>query len=149
MTTMENFKRPELKQRSPENKDLDKSALQALAQAVINVELFTIPLYMTSMYSIQGMHQITSNKNDFYQGRLWPGAAPSRCPNIDPYPSNAMAFNHFFSVFIDEMLHLQLASNIAKVLGVMPVYNSPLLQDKNYGWICYGPENTVIPHILD
>ncbi len=146
---METFQRPALKQRSPENKDTDKAALQALAQACLNVELFTIPLYMTSMYSIQGMHQITSKNNDFYQGRLWPGAAPSRSPETAPNPSNAKAFNHFFSVFIDEMLHLELASNIAKVLGVMPVYNSPLLQNKNYGWICYGPENTVIPHILD
>jgi hypothetical protein len=146
---METFQRPELKQRAPENKDLDKAALQALAQAAINVELFTIPLYMISMYSIQGMHQITSSKNDFYQGRLWPGAAPSRAPESDPATStNALAFNHFFSVFIDEMLHLELASNIAKALGVMPTYNSPMLQDKNFGWTCYA-DTTVLPHILD
>jgi len=135
--------------RDPAFKDLDKSALQALAQATINVELFTIPLYMVSMYSIQGMHQITSKGNDFYQGRLWPGAAPSRDPKTDPNPANAEAFNHFFSVFIDEMLHLQLASNIAKVLGVMPTYNSPVLQSPEYGWTCYGPQMTVIPHIID
>jgi hypothetical protein len=147
---METFQRPELKQRAPENKDLDKAALQALAQAAINVELFTIPLYMTSLFSIQGMHQITSAGNDFYQGRQWPGAAPSPDPDKDPVnPTNALAFNHFFSVFIDEMLHLQLASNIAKALGLMPTYNSPVLQDANYGWTCYGPDNTIIPHILD
>lgn len=146
---METFQRPELKQRAPENKDLDKAALQAIAQAAINVELFTIPLYMVSMYSIQGMHQITSAGNDFYQGRLWPGAAPSRDPEHDPNnPTNALAFNHFFSVFIDEMLHLQLASNIAKALGVMPTYNSPALQDENFGWICYA-DTTILPHILD
>jgi hypothetical protein len=143
------FQRPELKQRDPANKDLDKAALQAVAQAAINVELFTIPLYMISMFSIQGMHQITSAGNDFYQGRLWPGAAPSRDPQNDPdNPTNALAFNHFFSVFIDEMLHLQLASNIAKVLGVMPTYNSSALQDKNFGWTCYA-DTTIIPHILD
>ena len=135
--------------RDPANKDLDKSALQALAQATINVELFTIPLYMVSMYSIQGMHQITSKGNDFYQGRLWPGAGPSREPDKDPNPTNAQAFNHFFSVFIDEMLHLQLASNIAKVLGVMPTFNSSMLQSDDFGWTCYGPEQTVIPHIID
>lgn len=146
---METFQRPELKERSPDNKDADKAALQALAQAAINVELFTIPLYMVSLYSIQGMHQITSAGNDFYQGRLWPGAAPSRDPANDPQnPANAQAFNHFFSVFIDEMLHLQLASNIAKALGVMPTYNSVMLQDKNYGWTCYA-DTTSIPHILD
>ena len=146
---METFQRPELKQRPPENKDLDKAALQALAQAAINVELFTIPLYMVSLFSIQGMHQITSKGNDFYQGRLWPGAAPSRDPEGDPEKAaNNLAFNHFFSVFIDEMLHLQLASNIAKALGVMPTFTSSLLQDENYGWTCYD-NTTVIPHILD
>src|SRR5260370_12171569 len=105
---METFQRPELKQRDPSNRDLDKSALQALAQAAINVELFTIPLYMVSMYSIQGMHQITSKGNNFYQGRLWPGMAPSRTPESDPNPTNSLTYNHVFSVFIDEMLHLEL-----------------------------------------
>lgn len=143
---METFQRPELKERDPAHKNTDKAALQAIAQAAIDVELFTLPLYMVSMYSIQGMHQITSKGNDFYLGRLWPGAAPARDPAASP---NAQAFNHFFSVFIDEMLHLQLASNIAKALSVMPSYNSAALVDDTYGWICYGPDKTVLPHILD
>ncbi|MFL6334889.1 MAG: ferritin-like domain-containing protein [Pyrinomonadaceae bacterium] len=143
---METFQRPELKERDPSNKKTDKAALQALAQAAVDVELFTLPLYMVSMYSIQGMHQITSKGNDFYRGRLWPGAAPSRTA---AGTANEQAFNHFFSVFIDEMLHLQLASNIAKALSVMPSYNSPALVDQNYGWVCYGPDKTVLPHILD
>ena len=142
----ETFQRPELKERDPKFKDTDKAALQAVAQAAVDVELFTLPLYMVSMYSIQGMHQITSKGNDFYRGRLWPGASPARDPGGSP---NAAAFNHFFSVFIDEMLHLQLASNIAKALGVMPSYTSQALVDKNYGWVCYGPDRTVLPHILD
>ena len=143
---METFQRPELKLRDPADRETDKAALQAIAQAAIDVELFTLPLYMVSMYSIQGMHQITSKGNDFYRGRLWPGAAPARAPDTS---ANAAAFNHFFSVINDEMLHLQLASNIAKALGVMPSYNSPSLVDANYGWTCYGPDNTLLPHILD
>ncbi|MDX6499889.1 MAG: hypothetical protein QOG23_3149 [Blastocatellia bacterium] len=143
---METFQTPELKERPAKNHDTDKAALHAIAQAAIDVELFTLPLYMVSMYSIQGMHQITSKGNDFYRGRLWPGASPARDPASSP---NAVAFNHFFSVFIDEMLHLQLASNIAKALGVMPSYNSKELVDGDYGWVCYGPDNTVLPHILD
>ena len=143
---METFERPELKRRPIEHLKDDKAALQSIAQAAINVELFTLPLYMVSMYSIQGMHQITSKKNDFYRGRLWPGASPARDPASSP---NAAAFNHFFSVFIDEMLHLQLASNIGKALGLMPSYTSKALVDDNCGWVCYGPENTVLPHILD
>src|SRR4051812_35264629 len=143
---METFQTPELKERPAENIKTDKAALLAIAQAAIDVELFTLPLYMVSMYSIQGMHQITSKGNDFYRGRLWPGASPARDAASSP---NAMAFNHFFSVFIDEMLHLQLASNIAKALGLMPSYNSTALMDEKYGWVCYGPDQTVLPHILD
>jgi len=56
--------------RDPGFKDIDIAAISAIAQAAIDVELFTIPLYMTSLYSIQGMHQITSQGNDFYKGRL-------------------------------------------------------------------------------
>ncbi|MEN3325991.1 MAG: hypothetical protein V7638_798 [Acidobacteriota bacterium] len=143
---METFQTPELKDRPIKNLNTDKAALRAIAQAAIDVELFTLPLYMVSMYSIQGMHQITSKGNDFYRGRLWPGASPARDPASSP---NAAAFNHFFSVFIDEMLHLQLASNIGKALGLMPSYNSPALVADNYGWVCYGDEKTVLPHILD
>lgn len=146
---MSDFDRPELKQRASQNKAADLAAVQAIAQAAVNVELFTIPLYMVSLYSIQGMHQITSKGNDFYRGRLWPGSAPSPDPDKAPNPDNARAFNLFFSVFIDEMLHLQLASNIAKALGVMPTFTSPMLVDSNYGWRCYGPDNTIIPHVLN
>jgi hypothetical protein len=38
-------------------KEADASALRAIAQATVNVELFTVPLYMGTLYSIQGMHQ--------------------------------------------------------------------------------------------
>jgi hypothetical protein len=125
-------------------RETDKSALQALAQAAVNVELFTIPLYMAAMYSVQGTHPITGD-NNFYEGRLWPGAAPS----ADPATANEQAFNIIFSVFIEEMLHLQLAANLASALGVQPIFTSSVLQDESHGWTCYGPDNTVIPHIVD
>jgi hypothetical protein len=54
--------------RDPSLKRLDKMALRAIARRRSNVELFTIPLYMTSLYSIQGMHAITGKGNNFYQG---------------------------------------------------------------------------------
>lgn len=125
-------------------KETDKSALYAIAQAAVNVELFTIPLYMTSLYSLHGTHQITG-QNDFYQGRLWPGMSTSS----NPKTGNEKAFNAIFSVFIAEMLHLQLASNISKTIGATPTYTGAPMQNDNYGWICYGPDKTVIPHILD
>lgn len=138
---------PEMRQlikgRDPSFQQADISAIRAIIQAAVNVELFTIPLYMNSMYSIYGLHQINAKKSDFYTGRWWPGAAP--VPN--PVNSSEKAFNHIFKVFIEEMLHLQLASNMATLIGVKPNFNSPLLQDANYGWICYN--SSIIPHCLD
>lgn len=134
-----------LHDRDPSFKSTDIAAISAIAQAAVDVELFTIPLYMTSLYSIQGMHQITSQGNDFYKGRLWPGPAPS----ANPQTANEKAFNIIFSVFIQEMLHLQLASNIATAIGVTPTYTGAPLQSADHGWICYGPHLTVIPYIID
>jgi len=134
----------------------DVSALNAVAQAAVNVELFTIPLYMTSLYSIYGTHQINGN-NDFYQGRLWPGLLTTNLKDADPgqpgknaYDTygNKVAFNGIFSVFIAEMLHLQLASNICSAIGVKSTFTGAPLQNKNFGWTCYGDDNTVLPHIL-
>ncbi len=100
---------------------------------------------MTSLYSIQGMHAITGQGNDFYQGRLWPGSKTS----ANPVTANEQAFNLVFSVFIQEMLHLQMAANMATVLGVSPNFTDTALQDDRHGWTCYGPANSVIPNIID
>lgn len=131
--------------RDPKFKDVDASALYAVAQAAVNVELFTIPLYMGTLYSIQGTHQITAKGQSYFKGRLWPGAATT----ANPKTANETAFNIIFSVFIQEMLHLQLAANMATAIGLTPSFTSPALQDANNGWTCYGPTNTVIPHIVD
>jgi hypothetical protein len=131
--------------RDPKDKALDASALYAIAQAAVDVELFTIPLYMGTLYSIQGTHPINSKGESYFKGRLWPGAATT----ADPKTPNQVAFNIIFSVFIQEMLHLQLAANIATAIGANPSFTGESLQDKNYGWTCYGPTNTVIPHIVD
>jgi hypothetical protein len=135
--------------RDPSNKATDAAALRAIAQAAVEVELFTIPLYMTAMYSIQGMHQITGSGNSFYQGRLWPGPATT----ANPTTPNEKAFNIVFSVFIQEMLHLQLAANMATTVnpnGAAPLFTSPALMNQTtHAWTCYGPGLTVIPHIID
>lgn len=153
-----------LQSRSISNLEADINAVRCLAQAAINVELFTIPLYMTTMYSIKGMHKITEarpedKKNDkhykgLYYGRLWPGLSPT--PN--PKTENEKAFNIIFSVFIQEMLHLQMASNIYNALSnapegmpkaAKPTFTSDLLVNAQNGWTCYGENKTEIPHILD
>ncbi|HEX8655640.1 MAG TPA: ferritin-like domain-containing protein [Allosphingosinicella sp.] len=129
--------------RDPDLRDMDRTVLKEIAQAAVDVELFTIPLYMTSLYSIEGWHPITGRNSQLYQGRIWPGAKSSAEPKTD----NERAFNIVFSVFIQEMLHLQMAANMASVVGVHPDFER--LQDGEYGWPCYGPNNTVIPHIID
>ncbi len=131
--------------RDPACLPTDRSALWALAQAAVNVELFTIPLYMVTMYSLHGMHEINAADQTFYKGRQWPGSATSRAPRT----ANELAFNIIFSVFIEEMLHLQLAANLSSVLGARPSFTSPMLQTEDQGWKVYGPDQTVIPHILD
>jgi ferritin-like protein len=135
--------------RDPANWQTDAAALRAIAQAAVEVELFTVPLYMTALYSIQGMHPITSSGNSFYEGRLWPGPATIATPTS----ANEKAFNIVFSVFIQEMLHLQLASNMATTVnlnGAAPNYTSKALMDPTtHAWTCYGPNLTVIPHIID
>ncbi|TAE17239.1 MAG: hypothetical protein EAZ95_06765 [Bacteroidetes bacterium] len=134
--------------RSLSNFEADKSAVYALIQGAVNVELFTIPLYMSSLYSIEGKHQINAKGNNFYQGRWWPGMSITPKPPKELTP-NENAFNKIFSVFIAEMLHLQMASNISVAIGQVPSFTSPALQDKNHGWICYGAGKTIIPHIVD
>lgn len=131
--------------RDPSLKSTDIAAVRAIAQAACEVELFTIPLYMTSLYSIQGFHQITSSGNDFYAGRKWPGSAAT----ANPTTANEKAFNIVFSVFIQEMLHLQLAANMATTIGQLPDFTSAALQNEFHGWTCYGPNKTMIPHIID
>lgn len=131
--------------RPASSKETDASALRAIAQATVNVELFTVPLYMGTLYSIQGMHQITGKDEDFYRNRRWPGAATTASPRN----ANERAFNLIYSVFVEEMLHIQLAANIASAVGVTPTFTSNVLQDDRHGWTCYGPHETVIPHIID
>lgn len=148
MTRAVSVNLPAIIRRPAEYKDLDVTALRAIAQAAVNVELFTVPLYMGTLYSIQGMHQITG-RNDFYHHRLWPGPAPTAPRPEDELTANEKAFNIIYSVFIEEMLHLQLASHLAYAVGVTPKFDSPALQTRFHGWECYGPDLTVIPHIVD
>lgn len=59
--------------------EADKAVVHAIAQHAINVEMFTIPLYMSSLYSLQGMHEINAEGIDYFKGRTWPGMAASAC----------------------------------------------------------------------
>lgn len=132
--------------------ETDTLVVRWIAQAAVNVELFTIPLYMTSLYSITGMHPITSQGNSFYKGRQWPGAKTSAIFEHKPGKKgwgNKKAFNIVFSVFIQEMLHLQMAANLATAIGAVPSFTATALQSGDHGWTCYGPKLTRIPGVVD
>ena len=94
----------------------DEQALQSLLQAAIDVELFTIPLYMTAAYSLR----FTTGSGE----TLLP-ANPA--PRFGPQPltPNQQAYNILFSVFIQEMLHLEMACNLSNALGFAPTLNPP------------------------
>lgn len=132
--------------------EADTVAVRWIAQAAVNVELFTIPLYMTALYSLYGMHPITGQGSDYYAGRQWPGAKTSAFPETDraqPGWGNKQAFNLVFSVFIQEMLHLQMAANLATAIGHLPNFTATALQSPEHGWTCYGPTLTTIPTIVN
>lgn len=140
----------------------DKKNLQKLLQMALEVELFTIPLYMSGMYSIEGYHQINTKKSNFYQGRQWPGAAPKFRADIANDPKQD-AFNKVFKVFIEEMLHLQIAANLCNAYGnenkenvnpkcknnVNAKFKDNGIINEDYSWSCYGDDKTVIPGIID
>jgi hypothetical protein len=134
-----------IKNRSRDMIPADTAAVQAIAQAAVEVELFTIPLYMNTMYSIYGTHQINSKWLSYYNGRQWPGMGTGAQADTP----NQKAFNVIFSVFIQEMLHLQMAANLATAIKVKPCFTGAGLQDASHGWTCYGADTSLIPHIVD
>ncbi|MEJ5056076.1 ferritin-like domain-containing protein [Sphingobacterium sp. MYb382] len=138
--------------RDPKHFKMDRKNLQMLLQMALEVELFTIPLYMSGMYSIEGYHQINTKQSDFYQGRKWPGSAPKFKPDENS-GSNQNAFNKVFKVFIEEMLHLQIAANLCNAYGDKYKVNAHFtdngLVNKDYSWNCYGDDKTTIPGIID
>jgi hypothetical protein len=77
-----------------------KKELYINLQAAVDVELWTIPLYLTSLYSIKVLDKGDQAK----------------------YPYIAKLIE---SVVIEEMLHLQLISNVCNALGYTPQMNIP------------------------
>lgn len=120
---------------SKEHRDIanlptDRAAVHQLVQLAAEVELFTIPLYMTALYSIRGLYPSPAAGPN-----LWPGLRP----NAGVSNPNQYAYNAIFSVYIQEMLHLQLASNLCTAVGLAPKF--PALDYTRFG--------TTIPCIGD
>lgn len=101
----------------PSDVPTHQAALRALCQAAADVELFTIPLYMTALYSIRGTYAAPADGQ-----QLWPGMRPVPASSDDP---NQLAYNAIFSVYVQEMFHLQLASNLCSAMGLSPTFQAP------------------------
>jgi hypothetical protein len=78
----------------------DKTDLHHHLQHALALELWTIPLYLTALYSIKGLHKLKHHE----------------------YPDSAKLI---FSVVVQEMLHLELVCNIANALGFSPKFTMP------------------------
>src|SRR5678816_3848708 len=83
----------------------EKSDLHHHLQHALDLELWTIPLYLTALYSIKDLH---------------------RKPHSE-YPDAAKLI---FSVVIQEMLHLELVCNISNALGFSPSFYPPCYDEK-------------------
>ena len=96
----------------------DAALLKQHLQALVNVEFLTIPLYLTAVYS-------------FTDAALAYSPDGKSTPLYD-------AQQEVLSVAVQEMLHLQLASNICNAFNVTP--NIPQLTAK-------PGEKIVVPHL--
>lgn len=77
-----------------------KSELHAHLQHAVDVEFWTIPLYLTALYSIKGLKDMGKEN----------------------YPDAAKLIQ---SVVIQEMLHLEIVCNICNALGYAPSFHPP------------------------
>jgi len=85
--------------------DWDRTDLQQHLQRALNLELWTIPLYLTALYSIRDLDKKRHHE----------------------YPEAAKLI---FSVVIQEMLHLELVCNLSNALGFAPKFYMPCYDEK-------------------
>ncbi|MEP6796464.1 MAG: ferritin-like domain-containing protein [Saprospiraceae bacterium] len=77
-----------------------KTDLHLHLQHALNLELWTIPLYLTALYSIKDLKKLKHSE----------------------YPDSAKLI---FSVVVQEMLHIELVCNIANALGFSLTFSMP------------------------
>jgi len=78
----------------------NRSDLHRHLQHALDLELWTIPLYLTALYSIKGLKKL----------------------NHSTYPEAAKLIS---SVLVQEMLHMELVCNISNALGFSPRFSLP------------------------
>lgn len=76
-------------------------------QKAVYLELWTIPLYLTAAYSLQVPGSDSQHP---------PSLTPVRSPKNPNRSREQLAFNHIYSIVVQEMLHLELASNLYNAL---------------------------------
>jgi hypothetical protein len=82
----------------------NKEDLYKHPQHALDLELWTIPLYLTALYSIKGLKNLKSHD----------------------YPDAAKLV---FAVVIQEMLYLELVCNICNALGYSPRLKMPYMMN--------------------
>jgi hypothetical protein len=100
----------------------DKADLHMHLQHALDLELWTIPLYLTALYSIKDLPQ---NKHD-------------------EFPEAAKLI---FSVVIQEMLHVEIMSNLSNALGYSPKFKLPVY-DETKGIPFIHPPHHLLPDDL-
>ncbi|PCH93553.1 MAG: hypothetical protein COB85_06795 [Bacteroidetes bacterium] len=103
-------------------KDWTQKDLHVHLQHALDVEFWTIPLYLTALYSIKGLSELKPKD----------------------YPEAAKLVQ---SVVIQEMLHMEIVCNLCTALGYEPRFPTPKY-DKNKGIPFIHPKNSHIPKDL-
>src|ERR1051326_8938526 len=100
----------------------DKSDLHLHLQHALELELWTVPLYLTALYSIKGLRNLKPHD----------------------YPDAAKLL---YSVAAQEMLHIELVCNISNALGWSLKFYPPVYGDKK-GVPFIHPSKSYLPDIL-
>jgi hypothetical protein len=114
------MKKTKNKMRNPSS--WNKHDLHRHLQHALDVELWTIPLYLTALYSIKDITKIRHHE----------------------YPEAAKLI---FSVVIQEMLHAELVCNVSNALGYPPVFKCPEY-DESRGIPFIHPPQPLLPDEL-
>lgn len=83
-------------------------------QKAVYLELWTIPLYLTAAYSLQIPGSDAQHP---------PALTSVRSPKNPNRSREQLAFNHIYSIAVQEMLHLELASNLFNALFAAKGYS--------------------------
>jgi len=101
----------------------NKADLHAHLQHALNLELWTIPLYLTALYSIKNLKKLKHNE----------------------YPEAAKLVS---AVLIQEMLHMELVCNISNALGYSVKFHPPVYQEHKGIPFIHPPKDCLPPDLI-